>query len=92
MKLRIFAGSIFVTILCMGLAGYWGAHHPMGITVALYTTLVLAIMEVSLSFDNAVINATKLKTLSPAWQILLDYWYFSRSVWYAILLPNRNRS
>lgn len=68
MKLRIFAGSIFVTILCMGLAGYWGANHPMGITVALYTTLVLAIMEVSLSFDNAVINATKLKTLSPAWQ------------------------
>lgn len=68
MKTRIFAGSILVTILCLGLAGYWGAHHPMGVTVALYTTLVLAIMEVSLSFDNAVINATKLKTLSPAWQ------------------------
>lgn len=68
MKLKIFAGSIFVTVLCLGLAGYWGSHHSMGVTAALYTVLVLAIMEVSLSFDNAVINATKLRTLSPAWQ------------------------
>lgn len=30
--------------------------------------IVLAILEISLSFDNAVVNANKLKTMSPVWQ------------------------
>jgi hypothetical protein len=29
---------------------------------------VLAILEISLSFDNAIVNANKLKTMSPLWQ------------------------
>ena len=29
---------------------------------------VLAILEISLSFDNAIVNANKLKTMSPIWQ------------------------
>ncbi|MBD3677627.1 MAG: DUF475 domain-containing protein [Rhodobacteraceae bacterium] len=29
---------------------------------------VLAILEISLSFDNAVVNANKLKTMAPVWQ------------------------
>lgn len=32
------------------------------------TLILLAIMEVSLSFDNAVLNATVLKDMSPKWQ------------------------
>lgn len=29
---------------------------------------VLAILEISLSFDNAIVNAAKLKTMAPLWQ------------------------
>jgi len=29
---------------------------------------VLAILEISLSFDNAIVNAAKLKTMTPLWQ------------------------
>ena len=29
---------------------------------------VLAVLEISLSFDNAVVNAHRLKTMTPAWQ------------------------
>ena len=29
---------------------------------------VLVILEISLSFDNAIVNANKLKTMSPVWQ------------------------
>lgn len=33
-----------------------------------YTAAILAIVEISLSFDNAVVNATKLQTMSKYWQ------------------------
>ena len=29
---------------------------------------VLAVLEISLSFDNAIVNANKLKSMTPAWQ------------------------
>lgn len=29
---------------------------------------VLAALEISLSFDNAIVNANKLKSMTPAWQ------------------------
>ncbi|WP_112873698.1 DUF475 domain-containing protein [Paracoccus endophyticus] len=29
---------------------------------------VLAVLEISLSFDNAIVNANKLKTMAPVWQ------------------------
>ena len=35
---------------------------------ALFLAFVLAILEISLSFDNAVVNATVLKTMTPLWQ------------------------
>ena len=68
MKIKNFYGSILMTIICLALSFYWGSTHPMGVYAAVSTTAVLAIMEVSLSLDNAIFNATKLKDLSPAWQ------------------------
>lgn len=35
---------------------------------ALATTLILAIIEITFSFDNAIVNAKILERLSPAWQ------------------------
>ena len=29
---------------------------------------VLAVLEISLSFDNAIVNANKLKQMTPLWQ------------------------
>ncbi|RAG80813.1 hypothetical protein DN069_36285 [Streptacidiphilus pinicola] len=60
--LRTFGWSFGVTLLGLAAAGYlWGAD---GFGVV----LVLAILEISLSFDNAVINATVLRRMSPFWQ------------------------
>ncbi|WP_042372174.1 DUF475 domain-containing protein [Streptacidiphilus neutrinimicus] len=62
MILRTFGWSFGVTLLGLAAAGYlWGAD---GFGVV----LILAILEISLSFDNAVINATVLRRMSPFWQ------------------------
>ncbi|MFN8789903.1 MAG: DUF475 domain-containing protein, partial [Bdellovibrionales bacterium] len=35
---------------------------------ALFIAFVLTVLEVSLSFDNAVVNASLLETMTPVWQ------------------------
>ncbi len=59
---KTFGGSLAVAVvgLLAGLA-YGG---PTGLAVA----AILAVLEVSLSFDNAVVNATVLVRMSPFWQ------------------------
>jgi hypothetical protein len=42
----------------------------MGLWAALWITFVLAILEISLSFDNAVVNAGVLKDMSEFWRKL----------------------
>ncbi len=39
-----------------------------------FITLILLVLEVSLSFDNAVVNARVLETMSPAWQQFFLTW------------------
>lgn len=65
-----FKYSFLVTILCVGLAIWWGATTSMGIATAIFLVLVLGVMEVSLSFDNAVVNASVLKEMDEKWQKL----------------------
>lgn len=60
--MRHFTSSIIVALLGLSAAFYWGG--PNGLLM----TAILALMEVSLSFDNAVVNATVLKNMSAAWQ------------------------
>ncbi len=62
--------SFLVTFLCLGAAYYWGTTHEMGGIAALTLAGILSIMEVSLSFDNAVVNATVLKEMNEKWQRL----------------------
>lgn len=59
---RIFGLSVLVTIVSL-IAGYL-----YGGMTALFLLIVLGILEVSLSFDNAVINATVLQRMSLFWQ------------------------
>lgn len=63
-----FRFSFLITFICLGLAGWWGHNTGMGIWPALWLTLVLGVLEVSLSFDNAVVNAGVLKNMSAFWQ------------------------
>jgi len=62
--LRIFAFSILASLGIL-LAVLFG----MGVS-ALIITLILAVVEITFSFDNAIINAKVLSKLSRKWQVL----------------------
>jgi uncharacterized protein len=61
---RIFFVSLVLTVVALA-AGYW--HGGLN---ALFLLVVLGVLEVSLSFDNAIINAAVLRRMSPFWQQL----------------------
>jgi uncharacterized protein len=67
-----FTTSFFVTAICLACAAAWGFAHTglAGAVAAIYVAAVLGIMEVSLSFDNAVVNASILRTWNTFWQRL----------------------
>lgn len=56
------------SLLIAGFVGnqYFGGFK--GIGPAVLITAVLGILEISLSFDNAVVNAKVLETMDPVWQ------------------------
>ena len=60
--MKYFINSIVISVIGLALAFYIGGLN------ALYITALLAILEVSLSFDNAVVNAKVLETMEPKWQ------------------------
>jgi hypothetical protein len=64
--------SIVVSAILMALAGWWGYHHggASGLIQALWVSAVLGVMEVSLSFDNAVVNASVLRHWNAFWRKL----------------------
>lgn len=69
-----FAGGL--TLVALLLAGWYGFHEG-GLSRALndmFIALVLGVMEVSLSFDNSVVNASVLKNMSPVWQRRFLVW------------------
>lgn len=59
---RIFGISLFIT------AGALAGGYALGGIRDLFLLLVLAVLEVSLSFDNAIINAATLQRMSPFWR------------------------
>jgi hypothetical protein len=70
--MKHFKVSLIISIVLLALAAYWGYTHG-GVNAAL-TALgiasILAILEISLSFDNAVVNASVLKNWDAFWQKL----------------------
>jgi hypothetical protein len=70
--MKHFKVSFLVTALCLAAAGWWGYTLTgwSGALSALGIAAILAAMEVSLSFDNAVVNASVLKTWDDYWQKL----------------------
>ncbi len=61
-SMRLFLTPIIVTLVACFAAFMWGGVH------ALFLVVLLAILETTLSFDNAVINAKVLSVMSPLWQ------------------------
>jgi hypothetical protein len=71
-NMKHFKISFLVTALCLVAAGWWGYQHSgvAGALTGIGIAAILAVMEVSLSFDNAVVNASVLKTWDERWQKL----------------------
>ncbi|MCK0098940.1 DUF475 domain-containing protein [Qipengyuania sp. S6317L1] len=69
--LKHFWGSFLFTAICMALGGWYGwtmSGTLEGTLSILWICAVLAVLEVSLSFDNAAVNASILKDMDPVWQ------------------------
>lgn len=67
---RDFRYSFLVAIVCLGLSYAWGQRWAEGPLAATWVALVLGFMEVTLSFDNAVVNASVLRDMDEKWRKL----------------------
>jgi len=66
-----FRWAIFFTIVGLllgGLLGWQTTRTLSGTMTVFFVCAVLAVLEISLSFDNAIVNAHKLKDMSPVWR------------------------
>lgn len=68
-KLKYFAAPLFFS--CIALVILLMFNHSLS---ALYLVLVLSLLEISLSFDNAVVNAKILETMPPKWRKRFLIW------------------
>jgi hypothetical protein len=68
---RHFSGSTLIALFGLALAALYGWHDTRSIEATLavlWVVIVLAVLEVSLSVDNAVVNAAVLTDMEPIWQ------------------------
>jgi hypothetical protein len=92
---KYYTGSLIFTLLCLGLGAWVGWEYTgtmLGTLGILWIVFVLGILEVSLSFDNAVVNATVLKDMDEKWRRRFLTWGIChRRVRHAHHLPGRDR-
>jgi uncharacterized protein len=72
-----FRNSFLVTAVGLALGAYLGwrtSHSWTGALSTMFIVAVLATLEVSLSFDNAVVNAAVLRKMSPVWRRRFITW------------------
>jgi hypothetical protein len=68
---KYYTGSLLFTAACLLLGVWlgWELHgNAWGTLGVVWIILVLGVLEVSLSFDNAVVNATVLKDMDEKWR------------------------
>lgn len=68
--MQYFKVSFLFTLIGLLLAAWLGfsAHGVAGLVQTVFITAVLAVLEISLSFDNAIVNAVILKKMTPLWR------------------------
>jgi hypothetical protein len=68
--LKYYWGSLTFTTVCVAIGAVYGysVGGPQGVLSVLWIITALSILEVSLSFDNAVVNATVLKDMDEVWR------------------------
>lgn len=66
--MKYFYSSFIITAIGLILSYYIGGFS------AIYICFLLGVLEISLSFDNAVVNAKVLKNMSPIWQQRFIVW------------------
>lgn len=60
--MRIFIAPVVISLLALGAVFVWGGW------AAFLLALLLSVLEITLSFDNAVVNAKVLAKMTPQWQ------------------------
>lgn len=68
---KYYTGSLLFTAVCLALGAWlgWTLTGTLIDTLGIvWIVLVLGVLEVSLSFDNAVVNATVLRDMTPVWR------------------------
>ena len=68
---RFYGFSLIFTLVCLALGGWYGwsaTGSVSGTAAMLWIITVLSVLEISLSFDNAVVNASVLKNMDKVWQ------------------------
>lgn len=69
--LGYFRWSFIITAVGLALGavlGWQSTGTIGGMATVFFICAVLAVLEISLSFDNAIVNANKLKEMTPEWQ------------------------
>jgi uncharacterized protein len=64
----------FISVLLAGGIGYYYDGTVIAAAQAAFITFILTLLEVSISFDNAVVNASVLEEMTPAWQKRFIVW------------------
>jgi hypothetical protein len=60
--MRIFIAPIAISVIALGATFWWGG------LAAFFLAVLLSVLEITLSFDNAVVNAKVLAEMAPVWQ------------------------
>lgn len=74
---RYYRFSLIFTLICLGLAVWYGLSSTGSLLASagvVWIVVVLAVLEISLSFDNAVVNASVLKEMDEVWQSRFLTW------------------
>lgn len=69
--MKYFTGSFVFTFLGLVASYFVGQYYGGTVAAglgALFIAVILAILEISLSFDNAIVNAVVLKEMTPVWR------------------------
>lgn len=69
--LSFFSGSLafsFAGLLLAGFLGWLEFNTATAVAEFVFLAFVLSLLEISISFDNAVVNATVLRQMTPVWQ------------------------